>query len=73
MDRDLELLDIQREQFYAGLSVDHTSHQQQMEEFELALGKLVLSSPERKTIQCHRLTQPLFPFLLPFSSFPFDG
>ena len=39
MERDLELLDIQREQFYSGLVDSHARQQQQMEEYELALGE----------------------------------
>ncbi|QDZ19632.1 RING-type domain-containing protein [Chloropicon primus] len=37
LERDLELLDIQREQFYAGLTDSHSQQRQEMEEYELAL------------------------------------
>ena len=44
-DRDLELLDMQRERFFAGLTDSHSRQREQMEEYELALA-LSLSMAE---------------------------
>ena len=56
MERDLELLDIQREQFYSGLVDSHARQQQQMEEYELALGESCFSHNQPPS------TDPSLPF-----------
>ena len=71
MERDLELLDIQREQFYSGLMDSHSRQREQMEEYELALA-LSLSMAEANGSGGHGSShhQTLPPSLSPSIMFP---